>query len=91
MNHIRQHIPAFVSGIEPREAYFNTLEELMQVPFVACWSDTSVARFSKSERHLMAEMKDGKFWVVGYLKDAAAVDLPVWVAPRSQFETEAKP
>jgi hypothetical protein len=48
------------------------LDRLSQTPYV----------HSGSPRHyLMAEMKDGKYWVVGYL-DSPVEGLPEWKAGR---------
>lgn len=85
MNQIRQHIPGFVDGIEPAEATFSTLDELLSVPFVARFREIvdpgkPFHRFSYSEdgNLLMAEYDEGRsWWVVGYLREA--VDgLPNW-------------
>ena len=87
MNSITQHIPGFAdSGQQPDRAEFSTLEELERIPFVARWKTppdgATFYRFSKSDRHLMAELNSGStFWVVGYLADADSVDLPTWRAP----------
>ena len=75
---IRQHISNFCSGIEPQEAEFDSLAELMAIPWVKQWTDDKdFFRFSISnEHHLMAEIHSGKkWWVVGYLTNYQ-LDLP---------------
>lgn len=85
MNEIVEHVPNFVdTGDEPRRrAEFSTLEELERVPFVERWkTGKDFVRFSKSDNCLMAELSTppiGEFWVVGFLSDPTAVDLPQWV------------
>ena len=90
MNEIVQHIPAFVSGIDSERASFTTLDELKAVPFVArAMTMPDFLRLSKSERYLMLELSTppiGEFWVIGYLKDPGAVDLPEWVETDAQRE-----
>lgn len=92
---IRQHIPAFVDGIEPGRADFETLEQLLAVPFVKRWSEPAEAfrrysyvprryeyRESRNVDYLMAEMADGKHWVIGYIEPGAGerFGLPEWKA-----------
>ena len=76
---IKQHMPNFVS-IDPQEAEFETLEDLMNVEFVKRWTDNgwgdAFHRFSISHddwmvkygyedyMHLMAEMDGGEKWYV---------------------------
>ena len=79
---IRQHISNFCSGIEPQEAEFDSLAELMAISWVKQWTDDKgFFRFSISdEHHLMAEANSGKkWWVVGYLTDYQ-LGLPKWTA-----------
>lgn len=82
-NYIVQHIPGFVeTEKEPERVDFDTLEELLAIPFVASWkADPPFERFSLSMNHLMAEMKDGSYWVVGYLQHPELVQLPQWRGP----------
>lgn len=83
IGHIWQHIPNFADGVEPADGAFGSLDELLAIPFVVRWAETpGFVRFSLTDQHhLMAEMSDGKYWVVGRLTDPPALDLPVWVAP----------
>lgn len=81
MNSIRRHIPGCCSdGDEPPEIVeFNTMEQLLSVPFVNSFSGGQrFHRYSLSRNHLMAEYRDGKeWWVVGTLKYPVA-GLPEW-------------
>ncbi len=82
MNAIKQHIPAFVD-VEHRPGWipFDTTDELLNLDVVRRYRDEKFHRWSKSGDHLMVESDEGyEWWVVGFLKDAAAVDLPAWKA-----------
>jgi hypothetical protein len=90
MNNIRQHIPAFVSGVNAETASFETIADLLKVPFVAQWTgEPEFRQFSISARDylddwvLMAELNGGaQWWVVGYLDQN--VDLPIWDEEEAQ-------
>lgn len=83
---IKQHVPNFVDGIEPRHAFFKTIEELLAIPWVNAWADDGYKglpfwRFSQSKYGdqylLMAEWKnenDHRWWVIGYMTEPT--DLP---------------
>lgn len=83
MTTIRQHIPAYIDGIEKETATFNSLEEISEIPFIKrIWMDDNFERFSVcSHEHgrsnLMVEQKNDDFWVVGYLSDRPDY-LPEW-------------
>lgn len=91
MNKIKQHIPNWVDGYEPEITEFNTLDELLAIPWVKKWttipefyrfsasSDQSADRFLVPEMtHLMAELKQGReWWVVGLMKHNVP-ELPEW-------------
>lgn len=89
---IRQHVPGFVDlgDEEPRHAEYSTKEELLQIPWVASYMTRyehpavkPFHRWSLSDHWLMAEFDEGReFWVVGFLSDPIAIDLPQWVAPK---------
>ena len=72
---IKQHIPNFVSGIEPETHEWTTLPELLSIPFVARFRDDYSFEhfaFSPSGDHwlLMAVYEGGhRWWVVGYLDE----------------------
>lgn len=76
-NVAHQHIPGFVTGSDPEDIPFSTLEELLDVPFIARWKTDRFSRYSLSDKHLMAEMKDGGFWVLATL-DWPIDGLPMW-------------
>lgn len=80
MNEIRQHVPGFVDGVEPNVVAFDTLEQLLAIPFVKRWTDSE--RFYRlsvnDEVYLIAEFNGGReWWVVGYLRDPVPF-LPEW-------------
>lgn len=80
---IRQYLPAFFVGFAPETAEFETLDELLAVPWVARCADGDLFhRFSVSGDHLMAEQNEGRAWfVVGTFRDEAPAGLPKWAAP----------
>jgi hypothetical protein len=79
-NAIRQHIPDFCEGFDKATVEFDTLEELLAIPFVKNFSrHPTFFRFSMSDRHLIAEYRGGReWWVVGTLSHPEAVPLPDW-------------
>lgn len=79
MNKIKQHIPGYVAGVKRRVAEFETLEQLLDIPWVKLMKDRpGFHRFSLSGDRLMAEFQQGRLWfVVGYL-DEPVEGLPVW-------------
>lgn len=84
----RQHIPAFVDGGPPETADVASVDALLAVPWIACWTDPlepgiPFARWSVSDRrYLMAEYGDGvPFYVVATLESDAPIPLPVWTPP----------
>lgn len=86
---VRQHIPGFVTGVEPEECDVNSMQELMELPWVDHWEVDinprtkfyrwSVDRSSRDRSLLMAEYSrnDRQWWVVAYLP--ALADLPDWL------------
>lgn len=72
MNRIVQHVPAFVDiGDErPKEGVFDSLEQLLAIPFVKVFSDESdFHQFSTGGGMLLAEQQGGRrWWVVGRLE-----------------------
>lgn len=78
-NEIRQHIPDFCEGFEKAVVEFNTLEELLAIPFVKNFSaHDSFHRYSVNDNHLIAEYRGGReWWVVGILKSSVE-GLPEW-------------
>lgn len=81
MNEIVQHIPAFVeTGDEPRKrANFESLAQLLEIPFVKSWTDErDFHKLSVSDHLLIAEQRGGRsWWVVGSLRESVP-ELPEW-------------
>ena len=88
---IRQRIPNYVSGVDPETVEFQTLDDLLDIPFVKIWKENGLCRdnnfyqYSVSEEHwgtvLMAEYNSGiKWWVVGTMKGITGKELglPEW-------------
>ncbi len=79
-----QHIPGFVDGVEPQRAPVETLADLLGLQWVQCWAANSgFARWSRSGRYLMAEMKDGGFWAIAHVHGDVLATLPVWAGRTS--------
>jgi hypothetical protein len=79
-NTIVQHVPAFADNFEPRrKAMFDTLDELMEVPWVKQWAgDQGFWRFSLNGNILLVERNEGRWWwVVGFLEKPVE-GLPKW-------------
>lgn len=70
-NQIRQHRPAFFEGFKNETVEFDTLEELLAIPWVKGFSKAGpFHQYSVSANNLIAEYRGGReWWVVGYLKD----------------------
>jgi hypothetical protein len=78
-NSIRQHRPDFVEGYPKALVEFDTLEELLAIPWVKNFSVLKTFhRYSVSGNCLIAEYRNGReWWVVGLLKNND-VGLPKW-------------
>lgn len=86
MNLIKRHIPGFVDH-EPEdliEIEFETLQQLLDIEFVKRWDTPRLERYTVGREPssvvrtpLMAEMVDGGFWVLGFLKEDMP-ELPSW-------------
>lgn len=78
-NNICRYFPAFCEGFKSETVAFNTLEELMALPFVAAYrSAPTFSRFSIAGNALVVEYSQGKEWgVVGLLENPVA-GLPNW-------------
>ena len=86
---ITQYFPAFFEGFTPQTAEFETLEELLNIPFVkrvSWFVDFSGYVMSNGQNldgkvdaeYLMATSQDGKeWWVIGRIT-GGTVDLPTW-------------
>ena len=98
-----QHVPGF-ADIGGKEARFTNKFSLCLIPFVLKWtiipgfSRLSISTADASHPTLMAEYKDGSYYVVGYIEDfkkeqLAALKLPVWTDGNSECfheETDEK-
>lgn len=100
MKTIRQHIPNFVSVDGPLpEAQFETLQELLEIPFVKRWAESpNFHRFSLSKymlmgnANLLVELRGGReWWVVGAIDDSTGIDLPQWDGGIYEVEIDGVP
>jgi hypothetical protein len=76
-----QHVPGFVSGVEPNVAQVATTADLLALPWIKQYEkrgDPPFFRFSQSDGLLMAEYGDGKKWWVVARLSGDPVDLPEW-------------
>ena len=82
--HIKQRYPNFFSGFSPKEYDFDTVEELIEFPFVKNWmSKGDCLRLSKSrmeskQQLLICELTDGTYWAIGFLTNSYDLDLPIF-------------
>lgn len=87
-NCIKMHLPNYFEGFEQPIETFDTIEELLKIPFVGSWADNhEFHQFSQNDTYeyqnghrytLLAELDGGKVWyVVGYLKEPIA-GMSVW-------------
>lgn len=87
MNCLTMHVPSFVDCSGQR-FYFETITDLIKVPWVRQFLEDDGARLVKSADCLMQLTNDGfRWWVVGYLKYPELVDLPVWEGPKLKQTT----
>lgn len=93
---IKQHIPNFCAGFEPKVEKFKNLEELLNIEWVKHFSELKkFYQYSVSDRcRLMAEYDDGYSWyVIGYLDIGlfeSMPQLPEWVAKYKEPSPEEK-
>ena len=79
MNSFRQHIPAFVEVDHPPAIPFETTADLLALPVVQRYKGSTFSRFAMSDKCLMVIEDDGfQWWVVGFIADPSAIDLPKW-------------
>lgn len=89
---IRQHIPNFVSGIEPETAEFTNLVELLSIPFVARFRDDysfehyAVSTHEPSDDWLLMAVYDAghRWWVVGYMDGLPPEEMIQWRPPEER-------
>lgn len=93
---ITQYRPAFFDGFENEVNEFNSVEELLRIPWVKQFSNGEVKNFHRysvsmpnkkwgeSKCHLMAEYDNGAvWWVVGKMDENEIIEeLPKWEAPK---------
>jgi hypothetical protein len=82
-----QHVPAMVDlgDSSPIQFEFSSLEELLSHEYVKRFSkedhswQCSYKKYPGGRDTLMTVKNDGSFWwVVGYITDGAALNLPAW-------------
>lgn len=80
MIHVKQRFPNFFSGFTPVEKSISTLQELQEIDFVARWiNNPKFDKLSLGPGILMAEMNNGSYWAIAFLKgDTASLNLPRW-------------
>lgn len=88
MIRLAHYRPAFFSGFEDvADVTVPDTESALQIPWIKQWSDGSNFDYWSVESPdtiqpaLMATLKDGKFWVVAFVREGR-LDLPTWVCPR---------
>lgn len=99
MNRITMHVPGWAGGDDPNYKpvveEFNTTEELLAIEWVKKWKKFKEEglpffRYVKNSNHLIAEFGEGEiWWVLGYLRDSATVELPEWQIPSCQCGHDA--
>ena len=78
MNQIIQHIPNYFDGFTPEIVEFETVDELLDIPFVKHHVREGYS-FQMSDLHLMTVKDDGSWWwVIGRVKFPDRIDLPTW-------------
>lgn len=84
---VKQHIPGYVSGIEPVYLRDVKIESVLEIEFIKKWSEgedfikfmMSIDRPDSKCSHLMAEIKNAErvggkaYWVVAYISPAAEI------------------
>jgi len=90
MNFIIQYRPAFFSGYENETREFNSLDELLQIEWVASWTEYedfyrfSICKHSRDKHPytLIVELNEGFKWlVIGFIDNDSYIDkLPNWIA-----------
>ena len=85
MNAITRYFPGFVDvdDSERVNVQFETLDQLLQIPWVKHWKDVGQSgveafdRYSLSGNALMAELKNPReWWVIGFIDHPELLDLP---------------
>lgn len=92
---VKQHIPQFVDGLEPKEAIVSSQAEMLSLPWLKRWeSDAIFDHWEKSEYGtgtlLMGIYKNGEYWVAAYIDGPEKLDLPTWKAKPSPAQSGGK-
>jgi len=76
-NRIVQHFPAYMD-FDPECVGFDTLEELLEIPWVKRWSENANFYQYSGGDYLMAEFHEGyEWWAIGKLRNPVE-GLPEW-------------
>lgn len=75
---IRQYRPDFFEGFNNETAQFNTLDEMLAIPWIKNFAAIQgFYRFRIDRDHLIAEYREGReWWVVGLFPEGSNVALP---------------
>jgi len=79
-NHFRQRIPRFVDNDNPLEFDFDTVEELVNHPYIQEWLNKNPhSILVKSEGILMVVYNEGfNWWCIGWITNPDDLELPEW-------------
>jgi hypothetical protein len=79
-NHFRQRIPAFIDGDNPLGFDFDTVEELVNHPYIQEWLNKNPhSILVKSGGVLMVVYNEGfNWWGIGWITNPNDLELPEW-------------
>jgi len=93
MTRVRQHIPGYVTGLQPEIANAHSHSELLNLPFVFVWTRDPqfdhwerATDYSPDEWLLVAKMKDGRHWVAAYVGMDLKSPLPEFQMHRASVD-----
>lgn len=93
MNKFTQHIPNFVSGVDPLIIEFETFDELLNTQFFIGQKNEydDFSHFASSDEMIMLVRDDGyRWWVLGKIDDVSNIPLEKWVAKYRDNENRFK-
>lgn len=92
MNQFRQHIPNFIDNDDPNTFTFETTQEFLDNEYINWYTkQQNFFRLSKQDDCVILEKDDGFYWwVLGYIKDPASLDLPEWPGGRYRVIFEGR-